>query len=312
MRGQFVRAWSPGIAGRPGAPCAQRRAGETSLGELLVALATGYEIGTRAGEAVAYSGRVARRRELAFSRRLRPPSRGSPRGLQHIQPAIEAAACQIPASLYLPIAEGSVLRNTYPAHAVLLGICRPPRPPQVSRCRGARWTRAGAGFCAQPSRRPRRRRANGRFSTAISSLSLACVTRITALRRRCGSASVMISHWRRSGRSGSEIYPEAVQYCGNRAPRTAIQAQFSLSYAIAAALVLGDLGPNAYTDLTDPTIRHLERHRRHRDRARSCPARRDAYHRYRRPAVRRERRRCCRRPGNADDEGSGRGKVSPL
>jgi 2-methylcitrate dehydratase PrpD len=49
-----------------------------------------------------------------------------------------------------------------------------------------------------------------------------------------------------------------VQYCGNRAPRSAIQAQFSLSYAIAAALVLGDLGPDAYDDIDDPRITRLE------------------------------------------------------
>jgi 2-methylcitrate dehydratase PrpD len=55
-----------------------------------------------------------------------------------------------------------------------------------------------------------------------------------------------------------DIYPEAVQYCGNRAPRTAIQAQFSLSYAIAAALVLGDLGPDAYADVGNPVITRLE------------------------------------------------------
>jgi 2-methylcitrate dehydratase PrpD len=53
-------------------------------------------------------------------------------------------------------------------------------------------------------------------------------------------------------------YAEAAQYCGNRAPRTAIQAQFSLSYAIAAALVRGDLGPDAYDDIGDPIIRRLE------------------------------------------------------
>jgi 2-methylcitrate dehydratase PrpD len=56
-----------------------------------------------------------------------------------------------------------------------------------------------------------------------------------------------------------DVYPEAVQYCGNRAPRTAIQAQFSLSYAIAAALVLGDLGPDAYADVGNPAITRLER-----------------------------------------------------
>jgi 2-methylcitrate dehydratase PrpD len=54
------------------------------------------------------------------------------------------------------------------------------------------------------------------------------------------------------------VYAEAVQYCNNRAPHTAIQAQFSMSYAIAAALVLGDLGPAAYADVNDPLIRALE------------------------------------------------------
>jgi 2-methylcitrate dehydratase PrpD len=56
-----------------------------------------------------------------------------------------------------------------------------------------------------------------------------------------------------------QTYPEAVQYCGNRAPRTAIQAQFSLSYAAAAALVLGDLGPDAYANVDDSTVTRLER-----------------------------------------------------
>lgn len=55
------------------------------------------------------------------------------------------------------------------------------------------------------------------------------------------------------------VYEEAARYCGNRAPHTAIQAQFSLSYAIAAALVLGDLGPDAYGEaLSDPQIARLE------------------------------------------------------
>jgi 2-methylcitrate dehydratase PrpD len=55
-------------------------------------------------------------------------------------------------------------------------------------------------------------------------------------------------------------YAEAAVYCANRAPVTPIQAQFSLSYAVAAALVLGDLGPAAYTPaaLADPRIRRFE------------------------------------------------------
>src|SRR5207244_648117 len=94
---------------------------QITLADLLLALTTGYEIGTRAGEAWRipagwhvdggwHSLSVA----AAVARMTSGP--------QHIQPAIEAAACQIPASLYLPITAGSVLRNTYPAHAVLLGI----------------------------------------------------------------------------------------------------------------------------------------------------------------------------------------------
>ena len=57
-----------------------------------------------------------------------------------------------------------------------------------------------------------------------------------------------------------ETYAEALRYAGNRAPARAIQAQFSLSWAVAAALMQGDLGPAAYTDaaLADPALRRLE------------------------------------------------------
>src|SRR6185369_17044434 len=94
---------------------------DVSLGDLLVALVTGYEIGARAGEAWRIppgwhvDGSWHSLGVAAAVARLTA-------GPHAIQPAIEAAACQIPASLYLPIAAGSVLRNTYPAHAVLLGM----------------------------------------------------------------------------------------------------------------------------------------------------------------------------------------------
>jgi 2-methylcitrate dehydratase PrpD len=57
-----------------------------------------------------------------------------------------------------------------------------------------------------------------------------------------------------------ETYAEALRYAANRAPARAIQAQFSLSWAVAAALMQGDLGPAAYTDATlaDPALRRLE------------------------------------------------------
>jgi 2-methylcitrate dehydratase PrpD len=51
-----------------------------------------------------------------------------------------------------------------------------------------------------------------------------------------------------------------LRYAGNRAPGSAITAQFSLSWAVAAALVQGDLGPAAYTDaaLGDPALHRIE------------------------------------------------------
>jgi 2-methylcitrate dehydratase PrpD len=56
-------------------------------------------------------------------------------------------------------------------------------------------------------------------------------------------------------------YEEAIRYCGNRAPRTALQAQFSLSYGVAHALRFGSLDPDAYRAerLSDPIVVRLER-----------------------------------------------------
>lgn len=248
--------------GRPGLPVvpallALTAARETSLRELLLALVTGYEIGSRAGElwrippgwhvdGSSHSLGVA----AAVARLTAGP--GS------IQPAIEAAACQLPASLYLPIAAGSVLRNTYPAHAVLLGMMSAAA--------------AGAGF-----EMPRGALEEGRQRVlrTTSPLSPAPAGRWTILEGYLKPfAGVRHTHYgveaalrlRRHPELSLEkisaiklqTYPEAVQYCGNRAPRTAIQAQFSLSYAIAATLVQGDLGPEAYTDVGVPEITRLE------------------------------------------------------
>jgi len=73
--------------------------------------------------------------------------------------------------------------------------------------------------------------------------------------------------WRRPGRKTKTItalelavYGEALTYCGIRAPVTAIQAQFSLSYGLAWALYQGDLGPEAYhqNSLQNPEVRRME------------------------------------------------------
>lgn len=249
--------------GRPGLPVvpallALASAHETTLGDLLLALTTGYEIGARAGEAWRipsgwhvdggwHSLGVA----AAAARMTAGPAQ--------MQAAIEAAACQIPASLYLPITAGSVLRNTYPAHAVLLGIMAAAAANAgFAMPRGAleegrsRVLRAAAAATTAPA---------GQWSILDGYLKPYAAVRHThygveaALRLRKHADFSL----QKIGAIKLEVYPEAVQYCGNRAPHTAIQAQFSLSYAIAAALVLGDLGPDAYADVGHPEITRLER-----------------------------------------------------
>jgi 2-methylcitrate dehydratase PrpD len=57
------------------------------------------------------------------------------------------------------------------------------------------------------------------------------------------------------------VYPEALQYCGNRAPQSMIQAQFSLSYAVSRVLTGYDITPAAYSRdaLQDPLACRIER-----------------------------------------------------
>jgi len=153
---------------------------------------------------------------------------------------------------------GSVLRNTYPAHAVLLGMLSAAAatagfdmPDDAFEEGRRRVLRATSSASATPS---------GQWTILAGYLKPFAGVRHThygveaALRlRRLGAFTP-----ERIEAIRLRTYAEAVQYCGNRAPRTAIQAQFSLSYAIAAALALGDLGPNAYDDVDDPMITRLE------------------------------------------------------
>ena len=267
--GAAAACWDEGCEGnsaahgRPGFPVvatllalAQNR--HATVAELLLALVTGYEIGARAGElwrippgwhvdggwhSLAVAAGVARMVS----------------GPGSIQPAIEAAACQIPASLYLPIAVGSVVRNTYPSHAVLLGIMAASAasagfdmPSGVLEEGRKLILRASSQIAPTPA---------GQWTVLEGYLKLFVGVRHThygveaALRLRKNPAFSL----EKISAIKLQVYGEAVQYCGNRAPRTVIQAQFSLSYSIAAALVLGELGPDAYDDVANPAIARLEK-----------------------------------------------------
>jgi 2-methylcitrate dehydratase PrpD len=249
--------------GRPGLPVVPALLALTgnrdaSLADLLLALVTGYEIGTRAGQA----WRIPAGLHVDGSWHSLAVAGGVARlisGPDAIQPAIEAAACQIPASLYLPITVGSAVRNTYVSHAVLLGMLSAAA--------------AEAGFDM-----PRGALEEGRHRV-LRATERAHVAPVGEWTIRDGYlkpfAGVRHTHYgveaalrirRHPDFSPDKVrlitlatYEEAARYCGNRAPGSAIGAQFSLSYAVAAALVLGGLGPEAYANVgSDTVIARLE------------------------------------------------------
>ncbi|MCE2923581.1 MAG: MmgE/PrpD family protein [Roseomonas sp.] len=174
--------------------------------------------------------------------------------------AIRLAACQIPFALYAPIAAGLDGRNSYSPHAVLLGAmaAAAARAGMDAPANGLAEARriallheapavcapAGEWLIAEAYIKPFAGVRHAHYGAAAALALRASIADrladVTALRL--------------------ETYAEALRYAANRAPARAIQAQFSLSWAVAAALVQGDLGPSAYTDaaLADPALRRLE------------------------------------------------------
>jgi 2-methylcitrate dehydratase PrpD len=255
----------PRAHGRPGihaaAPAlALALARPLPLGALLGALVAGYEIGGRMGEAfrikpgMHVDGTWGTFGAVAAAARLR--------GLdaRTTIDALAGAACQLPFSLYLPIAEGHETRNTYLAHAAGLallatasaaaGIAAPAEAPALHR-------RLALGLEPEVALAP-----PGQWLLLEGYLKAFAGTRHVHYGAACALA------WRAAVGTpvpairsvALAVYPEAQTYCANRAPRTAIQAQFSLSYGLARALRHGTLEPDAYEPaaLADPALRELE------------------------------------------------------
>ncbi len=172
------------------------------------------------------------------------------------------AGCQVPFSLYAPIAAGMDGRNTYPGHAVLLGTL------------AAAGALAGMDAPADGFAQARHLALGLDHEPVVVTPPGDLAARGSlhqALRRRApralrGGRGDRTARRARpaAGRGARAVtlatYAEALRYAANRAPASAIAAQFSLSWAVAAALLQGDLGPAAYTDaaLADPALRGLE------------------------------------------------------
>jgi 2-methylcitrate dehydratase PrpD len=244
--------------GRPGVPVIAACLGmnaDVSLGVLIDAVIAGYEVGGRMGEQL----------------RIKPgmhvdaswPALGAAAGAVHLlkgsakaaRAAIELAACQVPFSLYLPVEQGADGRNTYLGHAAWLGLYA----AQAALAGIAAPSGAVERFAGLALDRRINLDDDGTYILREGYLKA-----FAAVRHVHYGAEAALRLRPRITRKIEAIelgiYSEAITYCGNRAPRTPIQAQFSLSYGIAAALRFGHLDAEQYTPsaLNDPELRRLE------------------------------------------------------
>ena len=247
----------PGLAVAPLALAALLQG--ATLDEALAAFALGYEVAGRAGEAwrlrpgMHVDGSWHALCAAAAAARLAGGDR------EAAARAVRVAACQVPFSLYAPIKAGMDGRNSYPAHAVLLG--------QLAAGSALAGMDAPAGGFLEA-----RELALGLTEPPPCApvgewlLAQAYIKPFAGVRHAHYAAAAALE-LRQQIPPGVEperlvlhTYAEALRYAGNRAPGSAITAQFSLSWAVAAALAQGDLAPAAYADaaLADPALRRLE------------------------------------------------------
>jgi len=233
----------------------------TRLGEVLDALAAGYETGARIGAALRIVPGMhvdATWPAFGVAAAMLRLEGGTARAAAQ---AIAIAACQMPSSLYAPVQAGASARNTYLAHAAqlgmlagasaLAGIAAPPdaidefqRLALAAAPAGAPFAGPGEWLMLEGYLKPYAGVRHVHYGAAAA----------IALRGRVAARLGAISRLRLS------TYGEALTYCANRAPTTPLAAQFSLSWGIARALVAGDLAPEAYAPaaLSDALTRSLE------------------------------------------------------
>lgn len=240
-------------------------AGDRTLGDALRALVVGYEVGGRLGEVLRarpgmhVDGTWGLFGAVAAAVRLQFESDVEARDAALA--TLNAAACQVPFSLYLAVAAGATVRNTYAGHAaaqairLLAGLEAGITAPDD----------AVAEFGA-------RALGLGRTDLILAPPGEWLITqgylKPFAAARHVHYGAQAALDWRgRSGQKPQSIttlrlstYDEATTYCGNRAPKAALQGQFSLTYGVARVLVHGDLDPSSYTPeaLADPEVMRLE------------------------------------------------------
>lgn len=262
--------------GRPGVPVvaavlAVGLARGRSLGEAWSALITGYEVGGRLGAQLRIkpgmhvdAGWPALGSAAAVARLLGLDPQGQ-------RDAVELTACQLPFGLYLPITQGADGRNTYLGHAASLGVqAALAARAGVKAPRGALSKHAELALGLSPTQLESSAVPETQWLLrdgylkrwpAVKHVHYG-IAAARALRQGLPPMDLATHHSWLDGlqRIVLRTYPEAVTYCGNRAPAAPITAQFSLSFGLAAALCHSDLGPQAYREpaFHDARLRRLE------------------------------------------------------
>jgi len=175
--------------------------------------------------------------------------------------AASAALCQMATSLYLPVSQGADVRNSYSGHAASAGVLLAASLATGMTVPANAVENAG-GFALN-------RDDTAWLEPGRRLLLEGYLKPYPSVRHTHYGVEAARSWWQAHqpelpGAISAvtlEIYPEAVTYCGNRAPVSAIMAQFSLSYTLAYTLARGDLTPAAYEDrvLQRSDIAALER-----------------------------------------------------
>ena len=246
---------------------------EKSYDEVLRATLIGYEVGARAGIAM----RIRRGLHVDGTWGVLGATAAAAYLLgltaERATAAVGIAASQISTSLYRPVAAGMTARNTYVARAMEDALLFAQAAAAGIDAADDTLAIAAAELAGDPGLK-----ASWQWPSVDTSLLLQGYLKPYAAVRHAHYGIAAAQQWRREQsaqdpqlelasqaerieRVTLTVYPEALQYCGNRAPQSMIQAQFSLSYAVSRVLAGYDITPAAYSQaaLHDPLASRIER-----------------------------------------------------
>ena len=228
-----------------------------TYGQFLKSFVVGYEVGARMGASL----RINKGMHVDGNW----PALGAAAAVAHamglapekIEQAVELAACQMPMSIYLPIRSGSTARNTYLGHAAQLGqnaalaVASGITTPSHA---VAEYAQVGLGKPALPIDESHQFQILEAYFKPYAAVRH---VHYGALAAHALHQSIELENIERMVLS---VYEEATVYCGNRAPLTPLQAQFSLSFGVAAMMKWGRLDPWVYKEpqFSNEQVKSLE------------------------------------------------------